>query len=174
MATAKKTATKKAPATKKAAPKKAAPKSATAKKAAPKKAPAKEAARAVPKVSPVKGRTIASYVSKLQPWQQKVAHAIGELVAEAAPRATGSIKWAQPVWEHEGPFAFLRAAKGHVTLGFWRGGELDDRGLPLEGDGERMKHLKIREGETVPHAIGALIRDAVALNEKLGSPTKKR
>jgi len=167
MATAKKTAPKKAPAKK--APAKKAP--AKKKAAAPKKAPA---ARAAPKVSPVKGRTIASYVSKLQPWQQKVAHAIGELVAEAAPRATGSIKWAQPVWEHEGPFAFLRAAKAHVTLGFWRGAELDDRGLPLEGDGERMKHLKIREGETVPHAIGALIREAVALNEKLGSPTKKR
>ena len=128
----------------------------------------------MPKVSPAKGTTIDAYASKLAPWQQEVARAIGSLIEEAAPGAVGSIKWAQPVWEHGGPLMFLRGHKNHVTVGFWRGAELDDRGLPFEGDGDRMKHLKIREGETVPQAIGALIREAVALNAKLGDPTKRR
>ena len=96
-------------------------------------------------------------------------------VKRVAPQATEAVKWAQPVWERNGPFAFLRSSKKHATFGFWRGAELPDpRGL-LEGAGTRMRHLKIALGEKPPiEAITEFVREAVRRNETSGSPSRRR
>ena len=40
------------------------------------------------------------------------------LVAQkAAPKGTLSIKWGQPVFEGNGPVAFIKLAKAHITFG---------------------------------------------------------
>jgi hypothetical protein len=143
------------------------------KSAAPKKLTAKPT-RSAPKVSSEKGKSVSTYTDTLPEWQREIAHAIGALVAKEAPRSTASIKWAQPVWEHGGPLAWFRASKNHVSFGFWRGAELEDPDGVLEGDGDRMRHVKIKMGDSLPRRLGAMVRAAVALNEQHGDPTKKK
>src|SRR4051812_43119370 len=87
--------------------------------------------------------TVDAYIARLDAAQRAITERLRALVREAAPEATESIKWAQPVYEIDGPFAYLRASSAHVTLGFWRGTELSDPGGLLIGEGDRMKHLKV-------------------------------
>jgi hypothetical protein len=141
-------------------------------KPAPKKATAK---KRVPSVSPSRGKTIAWYFSTLPAWQRKLAEQITRIVADVAPKAKVSVKWAQPVWEHQGPFAWLKGQRAHVSFGFWRGAELRDPSKLLEGEGTRMRHLKIRQGDAVPESeISAFVRQAIALNDAKGDPTARR
>ncbi len=145
---------------------------ATAKKpsATARKAPATK----VPSVSPVRGNSADWYLGTLSGWQGAVARDVTAVFAKAAPKATSGVKWAQLVWELGGPFAFMKANKAHLTLGFWRGAELLDPGGLLEGDGDRMRHLKLREGQALPEkAITAFVKQAVALNRANGDPTKR-
>jgi hypothetical protein len=111
---------------------------------------------------------------KAKGWQAGVVERLLVTARKAAPRATVSIKWGQPVFELNGPFAFIKVAKAHVTLGFWRGAELTFPEATLEG-GEVMKHLKIPSSESLDEKLVAnLVRQAVALNETQGDPTARR
>ncbi len=175
-------ASKKKSSVRKAAPakgtsKKTAPKKPAAKKTAPKKKVARPNAtprRVTPKVSAQRGNTVQAWAEvKLQGWQQEILHAIGALVAREAPAAQAVIKWAQPVFELGGPFAYVRGAKEHVTFGFWRGAELADPAGLLHGDGNKMKHLKVRHPDDINRAeVVAMVREAVALNAAKGDPTQ--
>jgi hypothetical protein len=170
MPTAKKTTMKKA-AEKKPATKKAATKKPAAKKAAAKTPTAKKAAAKAPATS---GKTIAGYIATLDGWRAAVVQQLCALIAEAAPDSTGSIKWAQPVFEDHGPFCYVRAFTGHVNLGFWRGMDLPDAKGRLHGGGDRMAHIKITGPEAVDvAAFTKLVKAAVQLNRSHGDPTKR-
>ena len=129
----------------------------------------------VPNVSPLRGSGVDEYVAgKVSPEQRPLVSSLVTLMAAIVPDAKVSIKWAQPVWESNGPMTFLKANKSHVTFGFWRGGELTDRFNLLEGDGDRMKHVKIRQMADINEsAIRDYVAQAVMLNAKKGDPTKK-
>jgi len=111
--------------------------------------------------------------AKTSGWQTNVVERIVALTKRAAPDATLSIKWAQPVFELNGPFAYIKPAKAHVTFGFWRGAELGDPAGVLEG-GDRMKHVRIPADEPLNEArLAAFVREAVALNRAKGDPTQR-
>src|SRR4051812_9655327 len=90
------------------------PAATTKKKAA---APARKTATA--KVSPLRGTSVDDYVARLPSWQGAIAGDFCALVRRVAPAASVSIKWAQPVFEQEGPFAYIKPASKHVSVGFW-------------------------------------------------------
>ena len=118
-------------------------------------------------------KTVETYIAALEPSMQEVVKAIRELVREAAPNAKESIKWAQPVYEHNGPFAYIKAFKGYVNFGFWRGVDIPDPESLLQGSGDRMRHLKIASTRDIRKpALQAMVRYAVRLNETKGDPTK--
>jgi len=119
-------------------------------------------------------KTVDEYIAGLGGWQADVVSRLRALILEAAPGAKESIKWAQPVYEKSGPFCHIKAFKNNVNLGFWRGARLDDPHGLLQGEGERMAHVKITGPDAVqPQAIQDLVRAAVRLNEELGDPTKR-
>jgi hypothetical protein len=168
MAAAKKTASK--------AAKKTTPRRSAAKKAAPKTSAAAKARRdrEVYKVSPLRGMPVEKWIAaKTGGWQSEVVRRVLDVFKRAAPEATCSIKWAQPVWELEGPFAFVKPAKAHVSVGFWRGSEVaDPKGLLSRGD--RMGHFKLLGPDELDEAaLAAMVKDAVRLNKSKGSPTKR-
>jgi hypothetical protein len=69
-----------------------------------------------------------------------------EVIRGAAPEARESIKWAQPVWEVNGPVCSVKAFKKYTNVNFWRGAELADLGDPdglLLGAGSQMRHVRI-------------------------------
>lgn len=189
-APAKKSAPKKKPGKK--APAKKAP--AGAKKTAAKKAAARSPKRAVePKPRPVATAktpirakrpgsshpsgpaAVDGYVARLESWQREVIEAVRRIIRRTVPNAAETIKWGQPVFEAHGPFAYVRPAGSHVTFGFWRGAELDDRRAVLEGSGDRMRHLKIHDaGEIDDATVEAFVRQAVELNRVHGNPATVR
>jgi hypothetical protein len=60
-------------------------------------------------------------------------------------------------------FAYVDAFKAHVNVGFFRGAELADPARLLEGNGKRMRHVKLRpEGDIDGTALRALIETAYA------------
>ena len=120
-------------------------------------------------------KTVDAYAKKLGAEQQAILAELRAMIKAAAPKVSESIKWAQPVFEDGGPLIFIRAAKQHVTIGFWRGAQLDDPHGLLTGDGEKMKHVKIATlGDINKKALTAFIKQAVKLNRELGDPTKRR
>lgn len=96
------------------------------------------------------------------------------LVRDAAPEATLSIKWAQPAFEQNGPFCYLRAFKNYVNLGFWRGASISTGKGILESSGEKMAHVKIAtESDIRAKLFQSWAKEAVKLNQTEGDPTKR-
>ena len=120
--------------------------------------------------------TIDDYIAGLGgDWRSDAVSRLRTIVDTAAPEASSTIKWAQPVWESNGPFAYIKAFGSSVNIGFWRGAQLEDSAGILEGDGERMKHLTLRQGDAIPaDALAGFVRRAVALNREHGSPARTR
>ncbi len=119
-------------------------------------------------------KSIDGYITGLGDWRGPVVCSLADLVERAAPDARGSIKWAQPVYEVNGPAVWIKAHARNVNLGFWRGAELDDTDGVLVGEGDRMRHITVREDGVFDQAAAtALIRQAVALNREKGDPTRR-
>jgi hypothetical protein len=145
------------------------------KKAAAKKKPAAKAgSKTVAKVSPLRGTSVDDWAKRLDGWQADALRIIRALVKRHAPAATLSIKWGQPVWELEGPFAWARPAAKHFSFGFWRGAEMADPDGILDGSGSRMRHVKIRDAKHAASLpLAALVKEAVRLNQEKGDPTRR-
>jgi hypothetical protein len=119
--------------------------------------------------------TIQAYAEALGDWRGEAVRQIDALVHKAAPKAKGMIKWAQPVYEQSGPVMWMKAAKAHVSVGFWRGAELADPKHLLEGTGTRMRHVKIWSPADIKRAqFTAWVKEAVRLNETKGDPSKRK
>ncbi len=119
-------------------------------------------------------KTVDGYVAVLSGWQQEAVTALRQIVKQAAPVAKESIKWGQPVYEVNGPMAHIKAFKNIVNFGFWRGAELPDPKGLLTGDGDRMKHVRLASLADIKTAdFQDLVKQAVALNQKRGDPTKR-
>ena len=108
-------------------------------------------------------------------WRSETVARVREIVDRAAPEASSTIKWAQPVWDSNGPFAYIKAFTSSVNIGFWRGAQIDDGAGVLEGQGERMKHVTLRQGDPIPaDELAGFVRQAVELNREHGSPARTR
>lgn len=123
----------------------------------------------------VKVQSIDEYIEGLPDWRGEAVASARDSIVGAAPDATASIKWSQPVFEAHGPFAYIKAFPRSVNIGFWRGTELDDPSGRLEGDGDRMRHVKLSgPGQLEPRQLAEWARQAVELNRSAGDPTKRR
>ena len=92
---------------------------------------------------------------------------------QAAPEVEEAIKWAQPVYTLNGPFAYIKAFKTSVNFGFWRGVELTDPKGLLVGSGGKMRHVKLTELSDIDDdALTRFIHQAMRLNLEKGDPTK--
>lgn len=66
-------------------------------------------------------RTVDAYVAALPDGQREIAEAVRRLVRSAAPEAREAFKWAQPLFESGGPFAYIKAFPRHVNFDRTRG-----------------------------------------------------
>lgn len=61
----------------------------------------------------------------------------------------------------DAPFGYVNAFTSHVNVGFFYGAELPDPAGLLEGNGKRMRHVKLTPGVAVNSAaLSRLIDDA--------------
>lgn len=126
----------------------------------------------VPVMAPVNATTVEAYVSQHRGWQREVLMKLRDMVRNAVPGVEESIKWAQPVYEIDGPMCYMKAFSSHVNFGFWRGTELSDPDHLLEGDGLKMRHVKITSLNDIRReAFEGFLRQAARLNKEKGDPT---
>jgi hypothetical protein len=152
----------------------AAGKKSGAKRTTARRVPVRKAASKSVKAGSGAGKTVEAYVARLEGWQADAAQRLRDVVRSAAPSLKESMKWGQPVYEDNGPVCYFRTNSDHLTFGFWRGTELDDPGQRLEGEGDRMKHLKIHSADEVTgESLADFVRQGVDLNRRYGSPTRK-
>ena len=118
-------------------------------------------------------KTVDAYIAGLPDWQAEIVTTVRKIILEASPGTKESIKWAQPVYENNGPFAYIKAFKNAVNFGFWRGVDLEDPKSLLQGSGEKMRHIKLtRLDQVQPQVYADFVQQALALNLEKGDPTK--
>ena len=118
-------------------------------------------------------KTVENYIAQLEDWQAEIVSQIRQTVLEAAPGANESIKWAQPVYEINGPFAYIKAFKNSVNFGFWRGVDISDPGELLQGSGEKMRHFRLTSMDDINAPVFTdYVQQAVKLNLTKEDPTK--
>ena len=67
----------------------------------------------------------------------------------------------------DAPFGYVSIFKAHANVGFFYGAELADPARLLEGNGKRMRHIKLKPGQTVNSAAVADLIDAAYLHIRL-------
>jgi hypothetical protein len=107
-------------------------------------------------------------------WRAETLARVRQLIADADPEATETVKWRKPtrpegvpVWEHAGLICTGETYKNYVKLTFAHGAALGDpAGLFNAGlGGNTRRAIDIREGETIDAAaFKDLVRAAVARN----------
>lgn len=113
-----------------------------------------------------------AYMASLDGWRRKCVVALRK-EALAAGGLTEVIKWGHLVYATNGPVLLIRAEERRVLFGFWRGQRLQEIEPRLKAGGKyEMATLELREGDTIqPKVVRALVREAIALNRRIGDPT---
>ncbi len=114
-----------------------------------------------------------AYVAALAGWRRALVEELRTAV-RAAARLEEAIKWGHLVYLAGGPVALIRAEDERVLFGFWRGQRLRALEPRLRPGGKfEMATVDLREGERVaPAVVRELTREAVALDARLGDPTR--
>jgi hypothetical protein len=118
-------------------------------------------------------KSVDDYITGLDDWKGEIVSEIRSIIRDSAPEAKESIKWAQPVYEINGPFCYIKAFKKSVNFGFWRGIDINDPSGLLQGTGEKMRHVKLTSLSNVNESVfSGFVKQAVGLNLVKGDPTK--
>jgi hypothetical protein len=118
-------------------------------------------------------KTVDNYIAGLGESKAGIVTRVRRIVLQAAPQAKESIKWAQPVYESNGPFAYIKVFKNDVNFGFWRGVDIKDPKGLLQGSGSKMRHVKLTSLDDVDESTFAdFVRQAIELNRAKGDPTR--
>ena len=117
-------------------------------------------------------KTTDTWIAALEPNQRSIAMALRRLILDTCPELTETIKWGNPVYElpgfqQAGKVCYLAATKAYVSLGFFNGAELTDPEGIIEGNGKKMRHVKVRDlSATLSQHLVFWIKEAVELNLK--------
>ena len=76
--------------------------------------------------------------------QKEIMETVRRLIHETVPDVEEAIKWGRPVFKSAKNFAYLKAGKAYVTLGFFNHEKLNDPGNLLQGTGKDMRHIKLK------------------------------
>jgi hypothetical protein len=114
-----------------------------------------------------------AYVEALDGWRRELVEDI-RAVVRAASRFDEVIKWGNLVYLSHGPVLVIRAEDHRVLMSFFRGKHLVTIEPRLKPSGKYdLATLDLREGMQVKTTVvRKLVREAVAMNARLGDPTK--
>ena len=113
-----------------------------------------------------------AYVAALSGWRRKLVESLRETV-RASAKLEEVIKWGNILYLSNGPVLMIRAEESRVLFGFWRGQRLRAIEPRLKPGGKyEMATLELREGMTIDATtVRRLVKEAVAINKKVGDPT---
>ncbi len=108
---------------------------------------------------------IAAYLATLPAGQRALCRKLHDLALSQMPGANAMVAHgALGYATSHSPFdriVYIAPQRNWVNLGFFFGADLPDSGKLLEGEGARMRHLKIRDGKQAENpAIKKLLKAA--------------
>jgi len=108
-----------------------------------------------------------AFMDKLSPSNKKIVKNLRKIILKAVPNVDEEIKWGMPCYSQNVMICNIIPAKAHVSLAFFKGVGLTDPNRLLEGEGKKMRHIKLRsENEIKTKIIAAWVREAVSLNPR--------
>ena len=102
------------------------------------------------------------YLDDQPPKNRSIIRALRHFVKRVESGLEESVKWGNGCWvKGKVPVSYVYSAPDHVQFGFFRGSALKDpRGL-LEGNGQYVRHVKVREPSDIDEDVfKALLRQA--------------
>jgi hypothetical protein len=112
-----------------------------------------------------------AYIKRLPAWQGRVCQQVRDLVHDADPEVTETIKrTTQPYFVLHGNICALLAAKDHVNVFLYDGGIVPDpQGIITAGhDNKTARTVAVREGETLNAPALAAMFKAIIANNRAG------
>jgi len=102
------------------------------------------------------------YLSDQSPKNQTIIRALRKFVKRVEPKLEESVKWGNGCWvKGKAPVSYVYSAPDYVQFGFFRGSALKDPQDILEGNGEYVRHVKVRKSSDIDEdAFSALLRQA--------------
>jgi hypothetical protein len=83
-----------------------------------------------------------------------IIRALRRFVAQAQPGLEESVKWGNGCWvKGKLPVSYVYSAPDHVQFGFVRGSSLKDPKKLLEGNGQYVRHVKVRKPADIDEAV---------------------
>ena len=87
---------------------------------------------------------VTDYIDNASEEQIVILETLRKLIHETVENVSEEIKWGFPVFASTKDFAYLRFSKKHITLGFYNIDKIQDPNSLLEGEGNTLKHIKIK------------------------------
>jgi hypothetical protein len=119
-----------------------------------------------------------AYINALPGWQQAICHQVRDLVHDADPEVTETIKRTnRPYFVLQGNICALLAAKDHVSVLLYDGAIVPDpEGIITGGhDNKTGRTVAIRQGEAInASALSGMFRQIIANNRAGGWRKLKR
>jgi uncharacterized protein YdeI (YjbR/CyaY-like superfamily) len=120
---------------------------------------------------------IDAYINKSADFAKPILTYIREIIHEASPFVTETIKWGCPSFDYKGPIVMMASFKQHCGLNLWKASLMNDpQGLMKLDDGNAGQFGRITNIADLPQkdALIDFIKQGVGLNEKgLKVSTKK-
>ena len=103
------------------------------------------------------------------PELRRVVRALRNFVKKVVPGTRETVNsWGVPTFEKKAPYCFYMVGKHHVTFGFHFGTSLPDPKGLLEGTGKNMRHVKLRDLESLEQkGLRDLVRSAARFESKV-------
>jgi uncharacterized protein YdeI (YjbR/CyaY-like superfamily) len=79
---------------------------------------------------------IDAYIEKSADFAKPILMHIRQVVHQASPLITETVKWGMPFFDYKGPVCMMAAFKQHLGFGFWKASRLHDPDHLLQGSDE--------------------------------------
>lgn len=98
-------------------------------------------------------KQVTEYIGNATEEQIVILKALRKLIHDTVDNISEEIKWGFPVFSQTKDFAYLRYAKKHITIGFYNIDKIQDPDNLLEGEGNTLKHIKIKSKDEIDSKI---------------------
>lgn len=114
-----------------------------------------------------KNSAVDEYIKSKEPFAQEILIHLRNVIHDASPDISETIKWRQPCFEQDGLVCAFAAFKKHVNFSFFKGQFLNDSaGIFTPSDNNELTALKFSSVADIPDSdvLKAYIQQAIALN----------
>src|SRR5215471_20351537 len=102
------------------------------------------------------------YFADQSPKNRSIIRVLRMFAKRVAPALEESVKWGNGCWlKGKVAVAYVYSAPDYVQFGFFRGAQLKDPHGLLEGEGQYVRHIKLRKPSEIDKAtFGSLLQEA--------------